>query len=168
MRTAVSCCVVMMLCAMVSATPAQNMPASFSVSISTDQANAKLGDPLVLAIDLKNLSNSTFHFRHTGTDQAETIFDIEMRDSLGNVAPFTRYCKALKGIDQGPGPTLVLTHSIGYASVEPQQSFKVTSDLSKCFDMHPGVYSVQASFIDATSNKTKTVISNKIALTIIK
>lgn len=156
---------VALLAAAVGASAGQSAPAPLSISISANRATTKVGDPLVVSIDLNNLSDSTVPITTTGMAEAETIFDLAVHDSSGNPTPLTRYHKSVKGIDQGPGPSLVIAHSYGTALIKPQQTERWTSDLSKCFDLQPGVYTVQASFAASPSNK---ILSNTIKVTIVK
>ena len=150
----------------VGASAAQNVAAPFSISIAANQTTTKPGDPLIVSIILENLSDDAFSIKTSGIAEGETLFDIAMRDSSGNPAPFTRYCKSIKGIYQGPGPQTIIGHNFGTAFIKPQQSEKWTSNVSKCFELQPGTYTVQASFSETPSKQT--IVSNTIKVTIVK
>jgi hypothetical protein len=137
---------------------------SFSIIIANNNTETKVHDPIILTVRLTNRSSNDLEFFHNGRSNGESIFDIEIRDSKGNLVPMKNYYKAVKGINQGPGPETVVVTTPVVAHVKPTMSFESTIDLAKCSDLHPGTYSVRVSRMD---DATKRIItSNSISLTL--
>jgi hypothetical protein len=127
-----------------------------SVSIAINgPPSTKAGSATKVNIIVTNTSNSTNVFAHGYPDQGEFDFDFNVLSSEGKPVADTRYMKAVKGKDQGPGPQLVINTRFLSTRLEPGKTLKASADLSKLFDLAPGKYTVQLSrFENAHSEYT--------------
>jgi hypothetical protein len=141
----------------------------FSVTISAPQ-RVKAGGAAIVSIAVTNTSKSTTAFSSGfREDQGEFECDFNVLASDGKQAPETRYMKAIKGKDQGPGPQLVTNTKSLSTRLAPGEALKFSADLNKLFDLAPGKYTVQLSHFESAwaEHPGAVVKSNTIILTIV-
>lgn len=141
----------------------------FSVTISAPQS-IKAGAEAIVNIAVTNTSNSATVFSDGHSeDQGEFECDFNVLTSEGKSAPETRYMKAVKGEDQGPGPQLVISTKSLSTRLAPGQALKFTADINKLFDLAPGKYTVQLSRFESAGAEHPgvTVKSNTITVTVV-
>jgi hypothetical protein len=123
---------------------AQHTTPAFSIVI-TSPKSVKSGASALLDVSVTNNTNHKIAFGLEDVTRAEFNFDFEVRDSRGNLVPESRYMKAVKLEDQGPGPRMVVTTRVAQPDLKPGQTLTTQADLSKLFQLEPGTYSVQLS-----------------------
>jgi hypothetical protein len=118
---------------------AQKTRPEFSIAISAPPI-VKVGTPISVKITVTNTSNHVIAFDRWDVGQRD--FNIEIVDLQGNPAPSTKYMKATRGEDQGPGPQVVFAGSLVQTDLKPGEALKETADLKELFDLEPGKYTV--------------------------
>jgi hypothetical protein len=138
----------------------------FSVTISAQQS-VKASGAAIVNIAVTNMSKSTTAFSSGFAGEFERDFNVLASD--GRQAPETRYMKAVKGQDQGPGPQLVINTRSLSTRLAPGEALKFSADLNKLFDLAPGKYTVQLShFENAWAEHPGAMAkSNTISITVI-
>lgn len=141
----------------------------FSVTISAP-GSVKAGSAAIVNIAVTNTSSSTIAFSSGyREDQGEFGCDFSVVTSEGKPAPETRYMKAVKGKNQGPGSQLVISTKSLSTRLAPGEAMKFRADLNKLFDLQPGKYTVQLSHFErAWADHPEAVEkSNTITLTVV-
>lgn len=133
--------------------PLQSAPPAFTMAISTEQETVKPGAKVTVEIRLTNTSQKVLLFnRWAGGSDDE--FRIDVRDSKGDLAPFTK------------GYVLGKTGSIHTYPVDRGETIKERIDITKQYDLSaPGKYTIQAHRLDRISN-IDVKSSNTIAITV--
>jgi hypothetical protein len=140
---------------------------SFSVTLSAERREAKVGSPMPLKLTMTNTSEHDLHLS-VRILQAKALnyvpvtvrhIDVELYDSGGNPVPRTDYGKTVRGQcgECGGGGTR--------DDLKPGESLNEEADLTKEFDIKkPGSYTVRAQRMDE-DNKLQ-VKSDLITLTL--
>ena len=136
---------------------AQNSMPTFSIAISAPET-AKHGAAVMVNVTVTNVSNSTIHFDGDFPNHGERNFNIDVLDSQGNPAPETVYMKAIRGEDQGPGPThIVIVGHLVQRDLAPGATWKEEADLTTVFNLEPGTYKVRFSRPDFQDDRMEQV-----------
>jgi len=131
-----------LLCDIAAAQQAQKGKPEFSISISAPES-LKVGSRMMIGITVSNTSGRAITFDGDDLYRGERNFNVEMLDSAGAFPPETRYLKAIKGEDQGPGPTrLVVNGKYFQRDLKPGESLKGELNLTELYDLKAGSYTV--------------------------
>ncbi|MBO0861839.1 MAG: carboxypeptidase regulatory-like domain-containing protein [Chloracidobacterium sp.] len=112
---------------------------SLKITILAAQNRVKAGDPIEIAITMKNLSDHDITMRKwAGNTQAELDFGIIVKGNNGATLNETRYKKGVnRGIGSIAGSSRLLT-------LNPGEEITEKSKINKLYDMSiPGGYTVQ-------------------------
>ncbi len=124
----------------------------FSLKLDVTPSNAKTGSSFFMEVDLTNTTKERKELAICLDVSQEVACDfaIYVRDSHGNSLP------------EAPPP---LVSSLADTSVEPGQTIKFFSDLSKLFDLsRPDRYEIQVERGDAQSKRT--ALSNVVHISV--
>lgn len=108
--------VIIAMAALSCAGAAQEAKPQFSIAINAS-SSVKAGSPILVDITVKNVSSHIIAF--DGELLGERDFDIDVADSHGNPPPATKYMKAIRGEDQGPGSQIILAGSLAQKDLKP-------------------------------------------------
>jgi hypothetical protein len=118
----------------------QDGKASFSIAITAPQV-VHSGQPIVVDITIKNLTDHIVAFDGDSPTMAERNFTIELADAQGEAPPETQYLMAVRGEDQGPGHNvIVLTGHLIQRDLKPGETVKQSLDLARLFNLTLGTY----------------------------
>jgi hypothetical protein len=137
-----------------------NRKPSFSITLSTPDGVVKPGSNVMLEVVLKNTSDQDISAGEL-LGGAELNYDIDVRDSKGDLATETQYGRRIHGKDPNPGHG-----GSGVArALKPGETQKTKTFLNRVYDLsQPGSYTVQAQTRDPNSNMI--VKSNTITFTV--
>jgi len=117
----------------------------FSLKLVVTPRNFKTGSDIVMEVDLTNTTNEGKEIAICLGMSVDCNFAIYVRDSRGNLLP-------------QPQPPSVW--SLADMSVEPGQTVKFVSNLSKLFDLsRPGRYDIQVERGTVRSNVSRIAVS---------
>ena len=143
--------------------PAQAAPPAepwFSVTISAPKASASVRSDVKMKITFANNTGKDLHYGAGGPGRDGPVFDIDIRDGNGKVAPETSY--GLKMHGKGPGS---FSGSVFSATVHPGETTEDEVNLSKEYDLSkPGKYTVQVKERNPVFQAMK---SNTLTITVV-
>jgi len=130
--------------------------ASFLITINAPEDEVQVGSDARVVITLKNISNHQVLIgRHTGTDNPEFSYGIEVRNAEGRAVEETAYARGVRQSE---------VNTVDY--VQPGGIEVQTAHLAKLVNLRrPGRYTVQVSRKDAKTGAM--VRSNEITLNIV-
>ncbi len=131
------------------------------IAISTQQSKIMAGDPIKIAITMKNMSDHDITIIKFGGDsQAELNYEIIVRDKNGEMLNETSY---RKGIKEGVAGSRKLF------TLKPSAEITEKANINKLYDLSmPGEYTVQVEKeLPPSEGKGKgTIKSNTITVTV--
>jgi Carboxypeptidase regulatory-like domain len=132
---------------------------SLKITIAAAQSNVMAGDPIKIAIRMKNISDHDITMVAVGGNtQAELNYEIIARVKNGEMLNETIYGKGLKGGVAGSRKLFTL---------KPGAEITETSDINKLYDMSmPGEYVIQVEKELPASEGKGTIKSNTITVTV--
>jgi len=129
---------------------AETAQRSFTFDVGTQEI-AKVGSPIVLKIQLKNISDHdlTRMSLPGAADHGEIVgFRPTVRDAEGKEPPLTQWGRQVFGRTFPGEPDLVL-NAVGVVPLQPGESWKTQINLNKLYDLSaPGKYTVQIRYYD--------------------
>lgn len=160
---------VMLIWLLITAAFGQTVHRSFSFDASVAHNDFKIGSPIVIEVQLKNISD---HDIMRGSiagyeDRPEVLgFRPVLRDDQGKEPPLTNWGRRVFGRPLPGEPSLTL-NAVGLIAVHPGEVFRSEIKLNDLYDLTaPGKYTVHVTHYD-TDNK-ELVSSKPITFTISK
>jgi hypothetical protein len=146
---------------------AQAAQRSFSFGISVLNDTVKVGSPIIVKIQLKNISDHDIPWTALpgGDLHGEMIgFRPLVRDAQGKEPSLTKGGRRLFGQTASEEPDLVID-AVGAFAVHPGAVMKTEINLNELYDLRPGKHTIRVWTYD-DENKEK-VMSNAITLTVV-
>jgi hypothetical protein len=146
---------------------AQTVQRSISFGISVPNDTVKVGSPIIIKIQEKNISDHDIWWMSLpgGNHHGEVIgFRPIIKDTQGKEPPLTKWGREVFGRTAPGEPNLVL-NAVGQIAVQPGEVMRTEINLNGLYDLSPGKYAVQVWTYD-DENKEQ-VMSKRITVTVV-
>lgn len=145
------------------AKPPKNAKPTFTLAVSTDHETVAPGAKVIVTVHLTNVSDHALSFGRFGFGGPDLAYRVEIRDSQGQLAPYTEdYGKRLR--HEAPYDQPIVGRAAGYG-VEKGETATETIEVTKQYHLStPGKYTIRVSHQDLETNVD--VQSNTISLTV--
>jgi len=146
---------------------AQTVQRSISFGISVPNDTAKVGSPIIIKIQEKNISDHDIWWMSLpgGNHHGEVIgFRPIIKDTQGKEPPLTKWGREVFGRTAPGEPNLGL-NAVGQIAVQPGEVMRTEINLNGLYDLSPGKYAVQVWTYD-DENKEQ-VMSKRITVTVV-
>lgn len=134
------------------ATPTSPNLAAYSIAVRSTQAEAKVGEPIIIDITLTNTSDKALSIAFEKGGRSEFTYDFYVADPHGAEAPSKPYLRAFKNKRKPDDPDIQIDTSMKVWIVQSGKSMTTHMDITRLYKIEvPGTYTVWVERLDEST-----------------
>lgn len=142
---------------------ASQPPTEFSLTLSAPQPTVKDGQPVMVNVIVKNISDHLLGVEEDRGSAQEVNYEVTVREKSGNEAPTSAFHRLLRGKPLRDDQVVAVNPNELLVPLDPGKSLTDPIDLTKLYSLRPGVYSVQVERIFGSQAPVR---SNAVTITV--